>query len=141
MTTIVCNRQGMAADKRASGLPLLRVTKLFRINGSIIGVSGIYEQALRFVEWRRTPDAKPAFADASNFCALELTADGRILYWGAEMIAIPVEEEYYAIGSGCPYALGAMARGASLKEAVKIAGRWDEATGSEIQTMTLRGQA
>jgi hypothetical protein len=120
---------------------MFRVTKLYRINGSIIGFCGLNEHALKFIEWRRTPDAKPTFSDSSCFSALELTIDGRILYWGGEMMAVEVEEEFYGIGSGAPYALGAMARGASLKEAVKIAGRWDEATGSEIQTMTLRSHA
>lgn len=140
MTTIVCTRSSIFADKRSTGGHIMRVTKLFRVNGSIIGIAGNIEQALRFVEWRRTPEAKPAFADNSNFAALELTADGGIIWWGAEMVGIPVEDEYFAIGSGSAYALGALAMGASPKDAIKIASRWDEATGSEVQSMTLRGK-
>lgn len=140
MTTIVCNRTGMAADRRATGTHIMRVTKVFRVNGSLIGVSGNLEQALRFVEWRRTPEAKPTFSEATNFAALELTPEGEIRYWGAEMVAVPIENEYFAVGSGSGYALGAMAMGASLKDAIKVAARFDEATGSEVQTMSLRGK-
>lgn len=138
MTTIVCNKQGMAADKRISGGPIFRSTKLFKVNGSILGIAGNTEQALRFVEWRRTPETKPAFVDSCSIEALELCADGTLKYWGAEMVGIPIEEDYYAIGSGAQLALGAMSMGASLKKAIGIAARWDTGTGSEIQTMALK---
>jgi 20S proteasome alpha/beta subunit len=137
MTTIVCNREGMAADKRSTGGAIMKVTKLFRVNGSIIGAAGNFEQILRFVEWRRNPEQRPTFASETSLNALELMPNGKILWWGAEMVPITVEDEYYAVGSGSPYALGALAMGASLKEAVKIANRWDEQTGPQVQTMRL----
>ena len=140
MTTIVCTRSGMAADRRATGIHIMRVTKIHRVNGALIGVSGNMEQALRFIEWRRNPEQRPSFAEQPNFAALELTIDGGILYWGAELIPIPVENDYFAIGSGSPYALGALAMGATPKEAIKVATKWDEATGSEIQSVTLKGK-
>jgi 20S proteasome alpha/beta subunit len=137
MTTIVCNREGMAADKRISGGAMFRSTKLFRVNGSIIGIAGNAEQALRFVEWRRTPEQKPQFNSESSMEALELYPDGRLVYWGAEMVGIPIEEDFYAIGSGSHLALGALTMGASLKEAIKVAAKWDNGTGTQIQTMSL----
>lgn len=140
MTTIVCNRQGMAADKRISGGPIFASTKIFRVNGSLIGIAGNIEQALRFVEWRRTPEQKPQFAEQSGFEALELTPDGMLIYWGAEMVGVEIEDAYYAIGSGSWLALGAMGMGATPKEAIKVAARWDVATGTEIQVMTLKGK-
>jgi 20S proteasome alpha/beta subunit len=140
MTTIICSREAMFADKRSTGGHIMRVTKLFRVNGSVIGIAGNIEQALRFVEWRRTPEVKPTFADNSNFAALELTPDGWMIWWGSEMVGIPVEEEYFAIGSGAGIALGAMAMGATPKEAIKVASWRDEATGSEVQSMSLKGK-
>ena len=125
----------MASDRRVSGAPMHDVPKLFRIGGSIIGVCGDYAQALRFLEWRRNPDARPTFTGEPNFQALELTADGKILWWGVEMIPIQVSKPFYAIGSGSEYAIGAMSAGRSPKQAVKIASQWDSATGGEIQTM------
>lgn len=140
MTTIVCNRTSMAADKRVSGGPMFKSTKIHRVNGSLIGFSGAVEQALRFVEWRRTPEQKPQFVESPNFEALELTPDGQLIWWGPEMVGIPIEEEFYAIGSGSALALGAMAMGANPKQAIQVAAKWDVATGSEIQVMALKGK-
>lgn len=141
MTTIVCNRTTMVADKRATGNHIMRVTKIFRVNGGLIGISGNIEQARRFIEWRRNPDAKPTFSDSASFAALELTSEGEIIWWGVEMVGVPIEDEYFSIGSGSAYALGALTMGASLKDAIKVAARWDEATGNEVQTMSLRRAA
>lgn len=140
MTTIVCNRLGMAADKRISGGPIFASTKIFRVNGSLIGVAGNMEQALRFVEWRKTPEQKPQFAEQVGFEALELRPDGVLVWWGCEMVGVAIEDDYYAIGSGAALALGAMAMGATPKQAIQVASKWDVATGSEIQTMSLKGK-
>ena len=138
MTTIVCDRKTMVADKRASGDTLFLTTKIFRINNSLIGFSGNIEQALRFMEWRRSPDTKPCFDGGFQCEVIELSACGALTWWGAEMVGIKIENDHYAIGSGSQFALGAMAMGASPAKAIKIAARWDGATGSEIQTMTLK---
>lgn len=49
MTTIVCNRTSMAADKRVTGGPMFKTAKIARVNGSLIGFAGNTEQALRFI--------------------------------------------------------------------------------------------
>lgn len=140
MTTIVCNRHGMAADKRISGGAMFRSTKIFRVHGALLGISGNVEQALRFVEWRRTPETKPQFVDVTGIEVIELTPSGALIWWGSEMVGIPIEEDYYAIGSGAQLALGALSMGATPKQAVQVAARWDTGTGTEIQTMTLKGK-
>lgn len=139
MTTVICTKQGMAADKRISGSPVFKSTKIHQIRGSLIGIAGNVEQALRFIEWRRTPEQKPQFEASVGFEALELTADRRLVWWGAEMVGIEIEDDYYAIGSGAQLALGALAMGATLRQAIKIAAKWDVATGTDIQLVTLKG--
>lgn len=69
--------------------------------------------------------------------ALELSADGRLTYWGTEMVGIPIEDDFYAIGSGAAFALGAMSMRASPKHAIEVASRFDCNTGSDVQTLTL----
>lgn len=139
MTTIVCNRTSMAADKRVTGGPMFKTTKIFRINGSLIGFCGNLEAALQFVEWRRTPDTKPEFAE-NSFEALELSANGSLTYWASQLVAMAVEDEFYAIGSGASLALGAMAMGASPKRAIAVAAMYDSGTGPDVQTLTLAGK-
>lgn len=115
---------------------MFKTSKLHRVNGSIIGFCGNPEQALQFIEWRRNPDTKPTFNEPS-FEAIEVTAEGQMLWWGTEMVAIPIEDEHYAIGSGAAYALGAMAAGVSIKKAIQIAAIYDANTGTEVQTLML----
>jgi len=92
------------------------------------------------VEWRKAKSTaeRPCFTEETSFEALELKSDGSLIYWGAEMCGIPIEDDFYAIGSGAPFALGAMAMGASLQKAIQVASRWDNATGTEIQVMNLK---
>jgi hypothetical protein len=130
----------MAADRKVTGVPMFSTTKIFRVKGSLIGIAGNTEQALRFVEWRRSPDTKPTFVETANFEALELSHDGRLTWWGTEMVGITLDDPFYAIGSGAPYALGAMAMRASPRHAIEVAACFDSGTGNDVQTMTLRGK-
>lgn len=141
MTTVVCDRKGMAADMRISSGTTFKSHKLYRVNGSIIGFCGDPEQALKFIEWRRNSDNKPTYSEAGSFEALELTADGRLLMWGTELIATPVLDAYIAIGSGALAAMAAMAMGAKIKRAIQIASQFDPATGPDVQTMSLGGKS
>ena len=119
---------------------MFRTTKLFRIHGSIVGVCGLMRQCLRFVEWFREPGPKPELSDPAAFSALELTEKGELFLWETEMIAIPIDEKCYAIGSGANFALCALDLGASPRRAILAAAKWDESTGSEVQVMTLKGK-
>ena len=46
-----------------------------------------------------------------------------------------ITDNYYAIGSGAHYALGAFELGASVSEAIRAATKWDQHTGGEIITL------
>ena len=138
MTTVVCTRRMMATDKRATfdGSASFTVTKMFKIRGSIFGVCGNLEHAMQFIAWRRKPGDKPILID-SNFEALELTAKGEILWWGSGLTAVPIEDEFYAVGTGAAYATGALEMGAKPVEAIQIAAKHDPSTSPEVQTMSL----
>lgn len=43
-----------------------------------------------------------------------------------------IDTSFTSVGSGCEYAIGAMAQGASAEEAVKIASRFDSGTNSNV---------
>jgi hypothetical protein len=132
----------IVADKRATfdGSASFSVTKIYKIRGSLLGVCGNLEHAMQFIEWRRKPGDKPVFAD-STFSALELTTKGEILWWGTELVAVPIEDEFYAIGTGAAYATGALEMGAKPAEAIRIAAKHDPSTSPEVQTMTLGGKS
>jgi hypothetical protein len=138
MTTIVATRTWIAADRKIACDLVFKSTKLFRVNGSIIGVAGSFQHALKFIEWRKNLDNKPTMGE-DDFEALELTANGKLFLWQSELIAMPIDGDCYAIGSGGGIALGALEMGASPKKAIALAAKYDNKTGSAAQIMRLKG--
>lgn len=136
MTTIVATTEILASDRRVTGGPMFKATKIQRINGSIYGGAGNLEQIMKMFEWFRNPDMKPDWKFQPEFEILQLSAAG-IFYWSSEMIAVPVGMAYYAIGSGSHYALGALECGAPPEEAIKVAHKFDPYTGREVQVHKL----
>lgn len=137
MTTIVATVEIMASDRRVTGGPMFKTTKIQRIKGSIYGGAGNLEQILKMFEWFKNPDMKPDWKFQPDFEILELSPDG-LFVWGSEMIAVPVGMPYYAIGSGAHYALGALECGAPPEEAIRVAHKFDPYTGRELQVHKLK---
>jgi hypothetical protein len=127
----------MAADKRVTGAPMFKATKIQRIRGSLFGGAGNVEQILKMFEWFRNPDMKPDWKFETDFAILQLSHEGLFL-WGPEMIAMPVGLPYYAVGSGAEYALGAMECGAPADEAIRVAHKFDPYTGKELLVHKLK---
>ena len=146
MTTIIASTEAIAADMKVSGCHVGRVVKLFGLNGSVWGTAGSASWSEMFIEWLRAGQKKAARdlqykqmkdGEADNFQALQIRPDKKIILWETPWIPIELEVPAFGIGSGSAYALGAMSAGASLEQAIKIASQWDEATGSEVQILTL----
>jgi ATP-dependent protease HslVU (ClpYQ) peptidase subunit len=138
MTTIVCDRKGMAADTRVTGVPMYYCAKVHRIRGKLVGVAGDSAATTKFLAWFRKEcpademllDVKDEDGD-TGLMALVLDASGIYLYTN---LTEPdrMYNKFYGVGTGAPYALGAIEKGATLREAIKIAMKYDEATGGEI---------
>jgi len=67
-----------------------------------------------------------------EFCFL-IGFDKRVFYIGQDYSVLATNTNIYGIGSGAGYALGALAYGASIEEAIKIAKKFDINTGGKIQ--------
>lgn len=136
MTTIIATVESMASDRRVTGGPMFKCTKIARIKGSLYGGAGDMAQILKMFEWFKNPDMKPDWKFQPEFEILQLSPEGLFL-WGSEMIAIPVGMPYYAIGSGAAFALGALECGAPPNEAIRVAHKFDPYTGRELQVHKL----
>ena len=145
MTTIAYRDGILAADTRATDdgyhPGIARCEKLFRVDGDIIATAGDDAPGMVFVDWypkrkkRVKPPAKLIDGDA-DFCCLVLTKEG---LWWYDKWCRPgkVMHDFYAIGSGGSYAMGAMDRGATAAQAVETAMRYDCYTGGDVVTMQL----
>jgi ATP-dependent protease HslVU (ClpYQ) peptidase subunit len=130
MTTIVASMRHrvMVADSLVSGGgPSFISSKIFSVNGKLVGFSGHVTHALKFIEWLKhgTPMNLAYDRDENTFDALVMDG-GFLFYYDNELVPIQVNDDIYAIGSGAAYAIGAIDAGASPKRAVEIAIERDE---------------
>ena len=136
MTTIICNRKGMAADKMCQFLENFTTTKIVRLeSGSLVATAGDACKGVQFVKWKNGGD-KPEWEDETEFVALELT-NGRIFVYTPALEPLSVEDEVYAIGSGAGYALVSYKYTQDLQQSVIDASERDQGTGREVQVEYL----
>lgn len=147
MTTIAVSRseRSMASDSRitvSSGAVTNLKQKIFKVPMGLVGIAGGASAALIFV------DALNKMADGAeigavindadeSFEALLLRNDGRLIFIEGGGAPLELTASFFSIGSGSHLALGAMSHGASVKDAVKTAMRYDPYTGGPVRVMRL----
>ena len=144
MTTIVCNREGMAADTRVTSEgSICHEDKLFRLGLSIFGTAGHASVGLVLLEWLRTARNRDRLYKQipdpwrDDVLLVELNPGGIILWdgWG---VGRRLNDKEYAIGSGGMPALALLRAGASLRDSVAGAIGLDECSGPPIQVEFLK---
>lgn len=135
MTTIAWKSGVMVADKKATDGDLAHTcTKIYRKKGYAIGVAGILQEGLAFVEWFDKKQGKPPLKKTD--CLVMNLTTGTCTHWEAKCrVGVPVEDSCTAIGTGGALAIGAMEAGATPQEAVEIASKRDPSTGLGLQTI------
>lgn len=136
MTTIAVrfSTGEMAADTLVSADGILyNTSKVRKMKTGYVGAAGDWQHVVQFFE--RLPEGKPLENDC-NIDAIELRADGIYVY---EQSIVPcrINQDFFAIGSGCGYAIAAMHYGKSPKEAVELAVMYDRNTRGPIEVFTL----
>lgn len=136
MTTIAAcySKREIAADSMVSLESMsYSVTKLRRGVRSIFGAAGEWDQCLKFLHALETDQLE----DLETECQLlELRHDG-IWVYESGIIPARLKNDYFAIGTGAAYAIGAMRMGATPSEAVAIACEFDPSSQGPIDKMTL----
>lgn len=157
MTTVAYKDGVMACDSRCSdyGRHLTKCQKIFRLkSGALLGVCGDVDvrDLIELLDNVRHADDIPTREDLA-----ELRHEGDYILvlpngdiwsicidiqdyehtdeWKAS--AVLIQEDFASIGSGSHLAIGAMEFGASAKEAVECAAKWDLYSAPPIQTMKL----
>lgn len=121
MTTIAANSKYIAADTYCSVTNTnkgFHASKITRCGSTVVACAGPSTVCHQFIEWRR--GGKPPKFASVLFEALVLDASGLYLFVNS-VHPDRVLDGRYAIGSGGPYALGALAFGATPKAAVEFA--------------------
>lgn len=139
MTTIVCDKKRMAADRRVTCGPYhFPSTKIFKIKGDIVGAAGAGGDCEDFVEWygKRDRVERPTHLDKEEFEAVVLTKSG-IYFYDHACVAIKVERDFHAVGSGQLGALVALEKGSTLEESLALVSMFSTETGPEIDVIEL----
>lgn len=146
MTTIAYRDGVLASDTRVCLTDGMIVTdtakKLHRFrDGRLYGYAGSVEQGVELFQELKKADNIDDIDGFEGVTAIIVNLDGSL--WMREG-SIWIKQErskamYYAIGSGCGYALAAMDAGACAKRAVEIAIKRDNQSGGNVKTMTLKG--
>lgn len=143
----------MAADSRAfSGhsSPIGAKCKVSEVDGYLVGVSteqpGGTEALLEWVSkakpWRshKIIVEKPTFL-GDSFTVLVVTPEGEAyLAHDGLLFSGPLSADYFAIGSGSTYAMGALEAGATAFTAVRIAARLDPWTSGPYHLINHEGE-
>ena len=135
MTTIAFDGSVLAADDRVTfgSTAIGGYRKIFEASGCRLGMAGDYSSMLAFEAYALGTEAvKPAFPD---LWLMFIAPDNRIYEADGDMRWVEVKRRHWAIGSGAPYALGAMAHGASAAQAVIVAAMFDNCTSTNTQTL------
>lgn len=142
MTTIVVTRSLMAADSRVSvdtESAFRSQKKIRRFGDRIVGAcgsSGAIQEFFKALE--EGTQFKGIAKNSLEFAGLILDRNG--IWFVDDTGAVDsIDEPFYAIGSGAGVAIGAMSLGATPLKALKVAAKWDTATGEPFTSLRLRG--
>lgn len=145
ITTIAVNKNEIACDQQvshSSGYKLKIKSKIHYFYNTLIypkpfyiGFAGSLDEAHSVLEWLNSPTEKPPRTKMNEF--IILTEDKKVFTFINPLRWIPIEEPFYAIGSGGQFALGALHAGSTPKEAVVIASKCDSGTGLGVKVFSF----
>lgn len=147
MTTIAANKDTIACDlqfttgtiKLKGGSKITEVggtiaKELFGVDRVLIGYCGTAAELGNMNRWLSNPTTKPPVFRNGNMLMLSK----RGLFFSENLIDWhPVNQKYYAMGSGGAFALGALEAGKTPLEAVKVASKHDAFTGMGFKEYKL----
>lgn len=140
MTVIVCRDDVMAADTaiwRGNVIIGYR-QKIKRLHdGRLFAGSGVSGVILHCCDWLDGLVEKPAPVSDGDFDGLILGADGALRVDYGFRVYETAQNDFAFAGSHSELLLGALAAGASAEEAVRIAIKYGDAAGGEVQVERL----
>jgi hypothetical protein len=125
MSVVVWKDGVLAGDKMADDNGFRsKSTKVFKTDKFLFGSVGDSAAGTRVMQWFTKGGAKPVIGDETPFRAIYVRKekDGSVSPFFLEnsLVLDPIEDEFYAIGSGAHFALMAMHLGRSAESAVML---------------------
>ena len=157
MTTIIYdakNKQMLGDGRISQGTQVTKddFVKVHNINGILVGAAGVVTHMLKFFEYfEQNTTAEifqqetmglvnivfPETPNEDQFEALVAYPSGELFLFEGNSSILLGQDVSFAIGSGGPYALGALESGAAGDEAMRVATKFDTMSGGEITIVQL----
>ena len=157
MTTIIYdakNKQMLGDGRISQGTQVTKddFVKVHNINGILVGAAGVVTHMLKFFEYfEQNTTAEifqqetmglvnivfPETPNEDQFEALVAYPSGELFLFEGNSSILLGQDVSFAIGSGGPYALGALESGAAGEEAMRVATKFDTMSGGEITVVQL----
>ena len=148
MTTIAVTKKEIACDlqytfgnmkfkgdSKIIKVPEKTSQKVFGQDVVYIGFAGEAGSWGQVVSWLHYPEE--ALPRCKNLELIMLNGNCEIWLGNNLRNWTEVKQPYFAIGSGTPYAIAALAAGKSAKEAIKISSKFDPNSGLGVKTYSL----
>jgi hypothetical protein len=146
LTTIACNRESLYGDlqytNNVNGNKWKGKTKVFKFKAHeltypecdfIVGFCGTASDVAEISTYFEFPEMFSKLPKGRGASGLILTENRDIFIFDHYSSWLAVAEPFLAVGSGASYAVGAMAAGATPREAVRIASKSDAYTGMGVK--------
>lgn len=160
MTTIIYdakNKQMLGDGRISQGTQVTKddFVKVHNINGILVGAAGVVTHMLKFFEYfEQNTTAEifqqetmglvnivfPETPNEDQFEALVAYPSGELFLFEGNSSILLGQDVSFAIGSGGPYALGALESGAAGDEAMRVATKFDTMSGGEITVVQLEDE-
>lgn len=144
--SVVVYRDGvMAADSRINigEVHHVGMDKIARgLDNELIGVVGTISSCQKFIDWYLMSDTDEEYVeppDVEDMDALVVIDHDKVYGYFDNCVPIRLHGEYFAVGSGAEVALGALAVGATARQAVEAAVKHVSNCGEPVVTKYLDG--
>lgn len=140
MTTIAWSQtHGQLAGDRlgnSGGVPI-ELGKIWEIEGEFVGIAGMYEDGMAFVEWLLHGEEAASKPQVDESFRALVIREGKCFRYEYKLYPFEILEPFHAIGSGRDFALAAMALGRNAREAVELAMLFDIETGKGVDCLEV----
>ena len=141
MTIIAWDGKSLAADRHMTSDGLRsECTKIYKNKDMVLAICGTLACGFELLEWYKKGKKKkdwPSFQATDDWTTLVVAHKKKVFYLEGQPNPIEVLEPFYAWGSGRDYALGAMEMGATAKQAVEIASKFNIHCGYGVDVFKL----
>lgn len=142
MSVVAYDGKSLAADRQATCNDMRATTsKIIRVPcGDVLAWTGQQDAGLMMVDWYQHGKQREHYPPVQNtdyWARLIVATQGRVEFYERHPLPIRVYDPFMAWGSGQDFAMGALAMGATAKEAVEVASRFSVNCGCGVEVYEL----